>query len=177
MRVLYRYFLILIACASILLGIQIPNFVDQYEKRLDAHFVEVENSLRGYQEIADRYYAGSVTALIKKHEESEDRADREEAGPIRNIYERYLRFKNERHFLETGLAGKVAFIVARGDRVLINETYTNYSFTIPLNQSAVLSGALSAAFVLVVMELLLTALSLLFRSPRRRFTLPSRGRR
>ncbi|MBW2674963.1 MAG: DUF2937 family protein, partial [Deltaproteobacteria bacterium] len=62
MRVLYRYFLILIACAALLFGIQIPNFVDQYEKRLDAHFIEVENNLRGYQEIADRYYDGSVAA-------------------------------------------------------------------------------------------------------------------
>ncbi len=173
MRVLYRYLLILIACASILLGIQIPNFVDQYEKRLDAHFIEVEKSLRGYQEIANRHYNGSVAALIKKHEESEERVNRDEAEPIRNIYERYLRFKNEKRSLETDLAGKAAFIIAKGDRELINETYINYSFTIPLNQAAVLSGALSAAFVLVVVELLLTALSWLFRSPRRRSTLRS----
>jgi len=173
MRVLYRYFLVLIACASILLGIQIPNFVDQYEKRLDAHFIEVGNSLRGYQEIADRYYDGSVAALIKKHEESKDRANRDEAGPIRNIYERYLRFKDEKRSLETGLVGKVAFIIAKGDRELINETYINYSFTIPLNRAAVLSGALSAAFVLLLVELLMMALSRLFRSPRRRSTLRS----
>ncbi|MBW2560249.1 MAG: DUF2937 family protein [Deltaproteobacteria bacterium] len=173
MRVLYRYFLILIACAALLFGIQIPNFVDQYEKRLDAHFIEVENNLRGYQEIADRYYDGSVAALIKKHEESEDRTDREEAEPIRNIYERYLRFKDERRSLATGLAGKVAFIIAKRDRELLDETYINYSFTIPLNQSAVLSGAVSAAFVLVVMELLLMVLSWLFRSPRRHSTFRS----
>ncbi|TFG93616.1 MAG: DUF2937 family protein [Syntrophobacterales bacterium] len=175
MRVLYRYFLILIACASILFGIQIPNFVDQYEKRLDAHFLEVQNNLRGYQEIADRHCGGSMEVLIKKHEESEDRALREETEPIRNIYKRYLSFQSERGSLETGLAGKIAFIIAKGDRTLINETYINYSFTIPLNQSAVLSGVLSAAFVLVVVELLLLALSRLFRSPRRRFTLPSGG--
>jgi len=46
MKVLYRYFLILIACTAILFGVQIPNFVDQYEKRLDAHFLEVQNNLR-----------------------------------------------------------------------------------------------------------------------------------
>ncbi|MCJ7819669.1 MAG: DUF2937 family protein, partial [Bacteroidales bacterium] len=78
------------------------------------------------------------------------------------------RFKDEKRSLKTDLAGKVAFIIAKGDRELIDETYINYSFTIPLNQSAVLSGALSAAFVLLVVELLLTVLSWLFRSPRRR---------
>lgn len=171
MRVLYRYLLILIACVAVLLGIQIPNFVDQYEKRLDAHFIEVEKNLRGYQEIADRYCDGSIPALIKRHEESKDGATKEEAEPIRRMYERYLRFKDEKRFLETGLAGKVAFIVMRGDRELINETYVSYSFMVPLNREAVLSGTLSAAFVLVVMELLVVAFSRLFRSPRRRSTL------
>ena len=68
MSVIYRYFLILIACISILLGIQIPSFVDQYEKRLDAHFLEVTNNLRGYQEIAEKFFNGSITELIKKHD-------------------------------------------------------------------------------------------------------------
>jgi len=168
MRVLYRYFLILVACTAILLGIQIPNFVDQYEKRLDAHFIEVEHNLRGYQEIADRYYGGSIQALIKRHEESEDGATREEAEPIRRMYERYLSFRNEKRLLDTGLAGRVAFIAVRGNRELIRETYENYSFTIPLNREAVLSGTLSAAFVLIMIELLMMALSRLFRSSRRR---------
>ena len=171
MKVLYRYLLILVACAAVLLGIQVPNFVDQYEKRLDAHFIEVVNNLQGYQEIADRYYDGSIAALIKKHEESKDSADRAEAGPIRNIYERYRRFTDERRSLETTLARKIFFIIRRGDRGLINETYTNYSFTIPLNRAAVLSGALSAASVLVVIEVLMMILSRLFRSPKRRATL------
>jgi hypothetical protein len=171
MRILYRYFLILVACAAVLFGIQIPNFVDQYEKRLDAHFIEVKENLRGYQEIADRYYDGSIPALIKQHKENRDEATREEAVPIKRMYDRYLKFSNETQFLDTGLAGKVAFIVMRGDRELINETYENYSFTVPLNREAVLSGAVAAAFVLVVMELLVMALSRMFRSSRRRSAL------
>ncbi|MBN2397188.1 MAG: DUF2937 family protein [Deltaproteobacteria bacterium] len=168
MRVLYRYFLILVACTAVLLGIQIPNFVDQYEKRLDAHFIEVEQNLRGYQEIADRHYDGSIQALIKRHEESKDGATREEAEPIRRMHERYLGFRNEKRLLDTGLAGKIAFIAVRGNRELIRETHASYSFTIPLNREAVMSGTLSAAFVLIMIELLMMVLSRLFRSSRRR---------
>lgn len=167
MKVLYRYFLILVACAAVLFGIQVPNFVDQYEKRLDAHFIEVEDNLRGYQEIADRHYDGSIAALIKKHEKSEDRATREEGRPIRRMYERYQKFRDEKTSLDTDLARKITLILIRGERGLIHETYANYSFTVPLNRDAVLSGAVSAAFVLVVMELLAMAISRLFRSPRR----------
>jgi hypothetical protein len=168
MRILYRYFLILVACTAILLGIQIPNFVDQYEKRLDAHFIEVKENLRGYQEIADRYYDGSIPALIKKHEESDDKATREEAKPIRRMVERYQRFEGEKRFLETDLAHKIAFISMRGDRELIRETWKNYSFMIPLNRDAVLSGAVSAAVLLVLIELVVLFLARLFRTARRR---------
>ena len=154
MSAIYRYFLIVIACISILLGIQIPSFVDQYEKRLDAHFIEVKNNLRGFQEIADRYHGGSLEALIKKHEQSEDKTFNAEGKPIRNMYERYVRFKDEKTALETHLAGKVAYIVAHKDQEILDETRTSYSYTIPLNKSAVYSGFVSAAAVVLVFELL-----------------------
>jgi len=168
MKILYRYFLILVACTAILLGVQIPNFVDQYEKRLDAHFIEVKENLRGYQEIADRHYGGSIPALIKKHEESEDKVTREEARPIKRMAERHRRFEADKQSLETDLAHKILFIGMQGDRELIRETCKNYSFTIPLNREAVLSGAVSAAVLLVLIELVMIVLSRLFRSARRR---------
>ena len=79
MGTLYRYFLIIAACGSLLLGIQIPNFVNQYEMRLDAHLSEVKNNLQGYQDIADRLYDGSITTLISKHEQSDDQTFKQEA--------------------------------------------------------------------------------------------------
>lgn len=154
MDTIYRYFLILVACAAILLGIQIPSFVDQYEKRLDAHFNEAENNLRGYQEIADKFYGGSLAALLDKHERSLDEIFREEARPIKNIFERYQRFTKEKLSLNTGLPGKIAYLVTQGDKELIDETYANYSFTVPLNGQAVSSGIIFMAIVVLVIELL-----------------------
>ena len=49
MEILYRYLLIVIACIVMLMGIQIPNLVDQYEKRVDAHLREVTVNLKPYQ--------------------------------------------------------------------------------------------------------------------------------
>ena len=166
---MYRYFLIVIACIAVLLGIQIPNFVDQYEKRLDAHFIEVKNNLRGYQEIADKYYGGSVEALIRKHESSEDPTFKDEARPIENIYARFLRFSAQKAGLATDLAGKVAFLFTDRDRELMEEVSQNYSFTIPLDRQAVVAGFLFAAVVLLAVELLLALLRLLLRPQRRKF--------
>ena len=154
MDTLYRYFLIIIACTAILFGIQIPSFVDQYEKRLDAHFIEVQTNLRGFQEIADRFHGGSLEALIEKHEKSNDATFQGEAEPIRNMYRRFLKFKAEKTALATSLPKKLAFILTQGDKELVNETRRSYSYTIPLNQSAVTSGVIAAASVILVFELL-----------------------
>lgn len=162
MNTIYHYLLILIGCASILLGIQVPNFVDQYEKRLDAHLSEVRNNLAGYQEIADKFFGGSMTALIAKHERSVDETFRQEAGPIRNIFERYQRFTKEKSSLATGLPGKIAYIIAAGDQQLVDETFAGYSFTIPLNESAIYSGFIFMVIVVFIIELLRIALLKVF---------------
>ena len=167
MGTLYRYTLILIACAALLVGIQIPNFVDQYEKRLDAHLSEVKNNLQGYQDIADRLYGGSLSALIAKHQQSTDPAFQQETQPIANIVHRYEHFSKELAALASGLTGKIAHIVTKGDRELITETYNNYSFAVPLNETAVTSGFIFMGVVVFLVEALRLAITRLLR-PRRK---------
>jgi hypothetical protein len=160
---IYRYFLVVVACLTLLVGIQVPNFVDQYEKRLDAHFIEVANNLQGFQEIADRHFGGSLEALIAKHETSDDTVFHDEARPIRKIHARYLRFKAEKEALDTELPGKVAYLLTYGDRELLSETYNDYSFALLLNKASVLSGLVTVTIVLLVIELLRMIGLLVFR--------------
>jgi len=174
MATFYRYMLILIACAALLVGIQIPNFVDQYEKRLDAHLSEVKNNLQGYQDIADRLYGGSIAALIAKHRLSDDDAFKQEAQPIANIFQRYEHFSKELAALATGLPGKIAYIVTKGDSELIDETFRNYSFTIPLNTAAVSAGFTFMVITVFIVEILRLLIARLFRPGRRKAAQPER---
>jgi len=167
MHTFYRYFLVLTACAALLLGVQAPNFVDQYEKRLDAHLIEVEGNLRGYREIADTFFAGSLRALLDKHEQSADAVFKAEAKPIRRLFERHQHFLQEKRALETGLIGKLAFIVAKGDRQLVHETWGSYSFTVPLNGAAVASGFIVMTLAVLIIELIRLSWHKLFGMPRR----------
>lgn len=149
---LYRYFLLVVAGAALLAGIQIPNFVDQYERRLDAHLLEVSTNLRGFQEIADRHHGGSFEALLQAHEASEVPTFREEAKPLREMHERRLAFLHERQALSAGLAGKALHIFFSGHPELMRETQAAYSYTVPLTVDAVTAGAAFAAAVVVVIE-------------------------
>ena len=152
MSFLYRYLLIFIACVALLLGIQIPTFVDQFEKRLDAHLQEVQTNLKGYQEIADRDFNGSMEALIRRHKESTDMVFRDEAAPIETMYLRYLHFNDQHSALQTSLPGKVLYLIQHGDRDLIRETYASYSFAIPLDSTAIYCGFALVGIMLLLVE-------------------------
>lgn len=167
MSFLYRYLLIFLACLGLLLGIQVPSYVDQYGKRLDAHLVEVKTDLKGYQDIADRDFGGSMEALIRRHRESHDMIFRDEAEPIEKMYLRLLHFQDQSQGLDTRLPGQVWYLLRYGDHDLLRETWAHYSYTIPLDSLAIYSGFAAAAIVVLVLEIL-AALALLLTGGRRR---------
>jgi hypothetical protein len=167
MSFLYRYLLIFLACLGLLGGIQVPSFVDQYEKRLDAHLLEVQADLKGYQEIADRDFGGSMESLIRRHRESTDMVFRDEAEPIEKMYLRLLHYRDQRQGLGTQLPGKVWYLLRYGDHDLLQETWARYSYTIPLDSIAIYSGFAAAALVVILLELL-AGLAVLVAGGRRR---------
>ena len=50
---------------GLLLGIQVPNFVDQYSRRIDAHYQEVSENISGFQSTADLLFSGDLEELIR----------------------------------------------------------------------------------------------------------------
>jgi hypothetical protein len=168
---LYRYFLVAVACAAILIGIQIPNFVNQYEKRLDAHLIEVATNLRGFQEIADRYHGGSFEALLHEHEASSSPTFRDEAKPLREMLTRRQIFLGEQRALNTHLAGKTWHIFYNGHPELVRETQAAYAYNVPLSEDALIAGAGFAALAVLVTEIVAQLAAWLLAARRRRRTL------
>ena len=66
------YLRLILFCSGLLIGIQVPAVVDQYEKRIDAHLTEALQVLAGFKQTADRYFNGSVEELVKHYENSDD---------------------------------------------------------------------------------------------------------
>jgi hypothetical protein len=163
MNMIYRYLSIMVAGAAILVGIQIPNFIDQYEKRLDAHMIEVTANLRGFQAIADKYHQGSFEALLREHENSASPTFQGEAKPLRTMYERYKTFFAEQLAMKTSLPGKAVHLLLKGNRELVDETHTNYSFNVPLSSDAVFSGILFAVLAMGLLEAIVHLSGALFR--------------
>jgi len=160
MSILYRYLIVIVACISLLLGLQIPNFVDQYQKRVDAHLREVTVNLQPFQEISDKYFGGDLTQLIELNVKSEAKPLQEEGLAIKQMALRKLHFEAELAALQTSLPMKALHVLFHGDQVILDETLEQYSYAVPLNQDAVLFGSIVAIATLIFAEVLFALIRL-----------------
>lgn len=153
--ILYRYLMIIVACIALLVGLQIPNFVDQYQKRVDAHLREVTVNLQPFQDIANRYFGGDLAKLIELHRNSGERPFQEEGAAIEKMVQRKLRFETDLAALQTSLPLKAWHVAFHGDREMIDEALGQYTYNVPLNQDALIFGAGAALIILLLVESLL----------------------
>ncbi len=149
---IYRYLLIILACSSVLLGIQLPNFVTQYEQRLSAHLNEVDANLSGFQKIADRRHNGSLQQLLEHHRQSSDATFQDEALAIDAMVQRRAFLMGEQQAMTTSLPGKVTHLLGQPRSPLIRDTLDQYSVSVPLNKTALSSGLILVMLVLFVVE-------------------------
>jgi hypothetical protein len=153
--ILYRYLIVVVACISLLFGLQIPNFVDQYQKRVDAHLREVTINLQPFQDIAAKYFGGDMNKLIELHRASGEKVFQEEGAAIEKLIERKLRFEADLAALQASLPLKALNVLLHGDREMIDEALGQYSYAVPLNQDALLFGAGVALVILLLVEMLM----------------------
>ena len=161
MSILYRYLIVIVACISLLLGLQIPNFVDQYQKRLDAHLREVTVNLQPFQEIADKYFGGDLAMLIEMNLKSGAKPLQEEGLAIEKMAKRKLRFATEMSALQTSLPKKALHILFHGDQEIVDEALAQYSYAVPINQDALMFGSAVAITTLVLAEILFALVRLI----------------
>ena len=154
MSILYRYLMIIVACISLLIGVQIPSFVDQYQKRVDAHLREVTINLQPFQEIANTYFGGNLDKLIELNLRANAKPLQEQGAAIALMVKRKSRFEADMAALQASLPMKALHVLFSGDREMIDEALGQYSYTVPLNQDALLFGAAVSLLILLILELL-----------------------
>lgn len=150
MGILKDYVRLMLFAAGLLVGVQVPNFADQYEKRISAHFLEAKANFSGYEETAARHFGADVEALLKHYETSTDRVFRDDARNLKQIHARIQMFTAEKKALQAGLWKRIWHIVFSANRAVVRETLAEFTYTVPLNPVAIgcglilgLAGALS----------------------------------
>lgn len=154
MNLIRRYLMVVFVGVALLFGIQVPNFLDQYAKRIDAHLREVSNNLHGYKRVADQHHNQSMHSLIAHYKDSKSPTFRETGFVIEEMFKRKLRFEKDQQAIRGDLFWKVVHVIRDGNPELLQETVEQYSYAVPLNQDAIVSGVVFASIVIFVIELL-----------------------
>ena len=165
---LANYLRLMVFAFGLLAGIQVPGFVDQYAKRVSAHEIEAVRALSGFQETANKYFDGSLEALITHHATSTDSAFQSEAKNIQQLYDRARALKVELAALSGSLLGRILHVAFRPDREILGETRTEYSYTVPLDPPAIVSGILIGALLAMLVDALVGLIAFTFGPPRQR---------
>lgn len=161
------YLRLVLFAAGLLAGVQVPGFIDQYAKRVSAHQIEVETDFRAFQETADRFFGGSVEALVAHHAASTDPPFHEEGAAIQTMYQRLLALRAELAALRAPLIAQLMHVALRANREILAETRAAYSYTVPLNPSAIACGVAAGTLLALCIEALLRGAIHLLRAATR----------
>jgi hypothetical protein len=169
---MFRHYLRLVVFTiCLLIGVQAPGFVDQYVKRVNAHYSEAKQNFSGFQKAADQYFNGDVDALVAHHLASTDPVFKGEAKTIADLFARIKSLANELDALKGSLLSRLIHIIVNPLRDILQETINAYSYTVPLSPDAILYGVSAGLVVALVLELVLAGLLGLFQ--RRQWRAPA----
>lgn len=160
---IFRYFSIAVAVCMTLAGVQIPGFADHYENRASAHLAEVRANLSGFQAVADRYHDGSIPRLIEHHRRSTDPTFRSEAEVIQLMLEREARFDHQVSQLQGAIVTRAVHLLTNADRQLLEDSTATYTWTITLDDDALVCGGAALLVGIGITELLRLLIMLPFR--------------
>ncbi len=152
------YLRLVIFTVGLLLGVQAPGFVDQYAKRVSAHYIEAKHNFAGFQQAADQYFNGDVAALIAHHLASPDVVFKGEAKTIGALFARIKTLGAELDAMSGSSISKLIHVAVNPNRDILKETSAAYSYTVPLSPDAILYGVSVGLVVSLAIELVLAGL-------------------
>ena len=171
-----NYLRLIVFAVGLLIGIQVPSFIDQYAKRVSAHHSEVLRNFAGFQDAANQYFGGSVEALIEHHIASTDQVFKDEARSIREMYARLNALAMELAAMRGPLIGQMIHVAFRPNQEILGETWAEYTYTVPLNAEAIVTGVAIGALLAMLIEAAYAAVMHVLRPGRRRAAATTRAR-
>lgn len=169
MRRILDYLRLLLFTSGVLIGVQVPAFIDQYGKSLEAHLLESSMSLKEFQKDAEHYFDGSLDELIAHYQNNKDPVIKDGGASIAAIYNRNQALVLAWKSFTASTYSAYTHVILKPLLDIKNEVWNNYTYSIILNTSAIISG-LTCGFTLALLIelsslLVIGAIRQLFQRP------------
>jgi len=125
-----------------IIGVQLPEFIQQYAQRLSGHLNEALLQLNAFQLIANHHFDGNLSLMIEKYTNNSEPSIKETGHLI-------LSTSNRVSELQAHL------FLTEHDSSMIQATLQQFQLAIPLNLSALSTGTIFALIILSVNYVLL----------------------
>lgn len=147
---------------GLLLGVQVPGFVQDYADRVEAHRLESEQGLQGFRDTAQRFFKGDLQALVAHYRSSDDPVFRSDADSLNLLLERSTRWELEWQALQGPWYSRALHVGLNADRELLSETHAAYRYQVLLAPEAIAWGIGCALLLAWLVESLLLLIGALF---------------
>ncbi|KIK86165.1 DUF2937 family protein [Pseudomonas koreensis] len=146
---LLSYLRLVLFAAGLLIGVQVPGFINDYAKRVEAHLIEAQTALRGFQGTAEQFFKGDLQALVAHYRASDDPVFRSDADSLSTLLIRQTALDKQFQAMQGPWYIRFLQVVLAADPDIRKETWNGYSYQILLTPEAMIwgmSGALLLSF-------------------------------
>ncbi|WP_407315516.1 DUF2937 family protein [Pseudomonas sp. nanlin1] len=165
---LRSYLRLVLFTLGLLVGVQVPGVITDYSQRVEAHRLEARESLKGFNETAQRFFNGDLQALVAYYRASEDPVFRSDAESINNVLSRNQLLEREWQALQGPWYARAWHVLSAADPELRDETLNGYSYQVLLAPAAIAWGLAGALVLSALVESVLVGLAWVAGFGRRR---------
>lgn len=138
---------------GLLVGVQVPGFINDYSKRVEAHRIESEQSLAGFRQTAVRFFKGDLTALVSHYRASNDEVMRSDADSVAHLVNRSALLEDEWLAMQQPWYAQVWHLAVAADPELLKETVESYSYQVLLAPQGIAWGLACGTLLAWLVEL------------------------
>ncbi|MCF4997642.1 DUF2937 family protein [Pseudomonas syringae] len=146
---LLSYLRLVLFAAGLLIGVQVPGFINDYAKRVEAHLIEAQTGLQGFQNTAQQFFKGDLQALVAHYRASDDPVFRSDADSLNTMLNRQVALDKQFQAMQGPWYIRFLQVALAADPDIRQETWNGYSYQILLTPEAMIwgmSGALLLSF-------------------------------
>ncbi|HEP8019982.1 TPA: DUF2937 family protein [Pseudomonas aeruginosa] len=156
------YLRLLLFTLGLLLGVQVPGFIDDYAKRVDAHRLEAAQNIQGIQQTAGQFFNGSLEELVRHYRSNSDPVFQRDGENLDRLMRRARMLDAEWQAMQGPWYARAWHMLRAPNHELLMETYASYSYQVLLKPEVIAWGLGCALLVAWIAELIVYSLASLF---------------
>jgi hypothetical protein len=137
---LRSYLRLTLFALGLLVGVQVPGFIEAYERHVEARRLEAQQGLLGFQDTAGRFFEGNLNALVEHYRASDDPVIQSDARSVAALVERARLLDREWRLMQGPWYAKAWHVLIGADQQLRRQVWGSYRFQVLLAPEAIAWG-------------------------------------